>query len=275
MTTASNVPVRYPSGVTTDPKSGILANFGLPNPLFYNVIEDDFNGGLNTNLWTKYLASAGTVAPVAGDGGRLLFTTAATSGDVVAIQPSVGVMTLTALKKTFFVTRLRVSSIAAAGPTVVAGLIDVTATPNLTITDGLYFSINNGVATFNATVGSVTTTIALPTTCYATQANPIATAMVATTDYDMGFFVDRNQNIAIFFAQQLVGWLPQSGTGAVYPNDGVTVAPNPGPAASLNQSTTAVTLTTALLAPALVLSEGTGAAAVTMNSDFILAAKER
>jgi hypothetical protein len=272
----STRPVRYPSGVSTDTPLGPLANYGLPNPFFYHHLEDDFDELITADgRWTVYNKAGGSVANVAGDGGRLLFTTAATSGDVESIQTTVAGFTLTAGKKSFFLTRLQMSSVAATGPTVIAGLIDQTATPNLTITDGIYFIINAGVAKLRVSTGSTNTDTVLPTTAYATQANSAATAMAAATDYDMGFYVDRNQNIAIFFAQQLVGWLPQSGTGVVYPTSGVTVAPNPGPCAMLSQTPTAVTLTAVGLAPTLVLSEGSGAAAVTMNADFVMTSKER
>ena len=272
----SPAPNRHPNGVTTEPTYGPLAQYGLRNPFFYHEIEDDFDTVLSKDgLWTPYEKSSGTIALTSGDGGRLLFTTAATSGDVVAIQSPVANIALLTGKKTFFLTRLQMSSIAGTGPTVIAGLIDVTATPNLTITDGLYFSINAGEATFYATVGSVATSVALPTTAYATQTNPAATTMAVNVDYDMGFYVDRNQNVHVFFGQQLVGFSKQSGSGVIYPATGVSVWPVIGEVAELNQSVTAVTLTTATLAPTLILEEGTGSAAVTMNADFIMAARER
>lgn len=274
-TQPSPIPDRFPNGIQTDPPFGPLANMGLPNPFFYNSVHDDFNGSLSA-YWTKYLKSSGTVAPVAGDGGRVLFTTAATSGDVVALQPVVGDMSLTLSKKNFFLTRLQVSSIAATGPTVIAGLIDVTATPNLTITDGVYFSINAGLASLLIVdaATSTSTTVAIPTSAYATQANSAAVAMAAATDYDMGFYVNRNGDITVFFGQSLVGYTLQSGTGVVN-TAGTTLTPPNGPVAAYRQATGALTLTAVVLAPSLILSEGTGAAAVTMNADFVLAAKER
>lgn len=276
VSTISPTPTRLPGGVTTDFDYQPLANMGLPDPISYNTIFDDFNGALNPNLWTKYLKSSGTVAAAAGDGGRMLFTTAATSGDVVALQPPVGVMSLVQGKKQFFAARLQMSSIAATGPTVIAGLLDVTATPNLTITDGIYFSINNGIATLNIVdaATSTTTAVVIPTAAYATQATPTAVAMAAATDYDMAFYVNSKQDVLVWFGQQLFGYLPQSGSGVANVS-GYSLAPALGPCAGYRQSTAALTLTSVLLAPTLVLEEGTGAAAVTMNADFVLAAKER
>jgi len=280
MTNPSPTPARFTSGVSTDFPFGPLATFGRPNPFGYFVVADDFAASVANNpLWTIYSKSTGSAAnTTALGGGRVTLTTAAAASDVEAIQcqtglinPNAGIVVGTAAgKKIHFLTRLQMSSISATGPTLVAGIITESATPSIAPANGIYFSINGGVASLNIAIASAVTALALPTTCYATQANPAAVAMAAATYYDMGFYVNRNQNLVAFFGQQLVGYFPQNGTG-VLNSQGNSVLPALGAVASLSGAT----LPNAVLALSLVLQEGADAAAVTAGCDFIMASQER
>ena len=259
MTQPSQVPVRYPSGVSTDGPFRVLANYGFRNPFFYHEWEDDFDV-LNA-AYVKTATGTGTVAPVAGDGGQLLFTTNGTTPlatDIAALQLPAASFSFTAGKKSFFLARIQLAD--ATNAAFLAGLIQTTATP-FTVTDGLYFSKASGstAVTLISAVGSVLTTLALPSS-YATMAN--------NTWIDVGWYVDRNQNVKAFIGYPLVGYALQSGTGPVN-SSGVTVTPFPGPNASF-----APTLTGANLNFTVALQSGT-ASSKTMLADFGMAAKER
>jgi hypothetical protein len=267
MAAPSQVPVRYPSGVTTEQAFGPLANYGFRNPFFYHEIEDDFDALMSKDgLWTLYNASTGAIANVAGDGGLVTLTTAATNGDTEALQTPFNVFTFTAGKKSFFLTRVQLSDVTASA--LYVGLVNQNAVPTIAnITDGLYFSKASGGTVLNliSVVGSVATTLAIPTAAY-TLAN--------ATNIDLGWYVDRNQNIYAFVGSQLVGWLPQSGTGGVNAQTGVSLIPIKGPVAAIQQSVTPLTLTTAGMAVTLGLQAG-AAAVKTATFDFVMAAKER
>ena len=250
MAQPSQVPVRYTSGVSTDFPFGPLANYGLPNPFFYHTWADDFDT-LN-ELYTKTVNTNGTVAPTAGPGGLLLFTTNSSTPlitDIASIQLPAAGFSHTAGKKLFFLTRLQLSSISNAAFRV--GLLQTTTTP-FTATDGIFFDKPTGALTGLALVsviGSVATTLTIPTSAY-TLAN--------ATNIDLSFHINRNSEILAYVGSQLVGWVPPSSTtgghGAV-----ARFAPS---------------ITTANLNPTLAVQSGT-AASSTMTIDFAMAAKER
>lgn len=259
----SPTPARFPAGVSTDPVWGPLAQFGLPNRFSYHYFADDFDDSLAVaSVWAKN--GTGTVVNTAGDGGLALFATTAVAAEFEQMQLSVGGFTFTAGKKSFFLTRLQVSDVINAG--VIAGLIQTTATA-FTVTDGLYFFKASGSATnlvLRHTVGSVNTDIVIPTAAY-TLAN--------NTNIDLGWFVDRNQNIYAFVGSQLVGYMNQSGTGPVS-SSGTSILPVLGPVAALQQAVTPLTLTAVALNPTLAILAGT-TTIKNMTVDLVMAAKER
>jgi len=265
MTAPSQTPARFFSGIQTDQKWGPLAQMGMVNPFFYNLIYDDFDGLIASDeLWTIYSKSSGSIANVAGDGGQIIFTSAATSADVESIQSTVGNISLPVTsnpKKVFFLTRLKMSDIT--NSTAIAGLIDVTATPNLTITDGIYFLVTAAGITAYIDSGSAhQATVAIP-------ASVISLFLANATFIDLGFYVNRQGDVEFFVGYPLVGYLLASAwTSATQP-------PPAGPAAAYRASVSGqLTFSATLLAPTLVLSAG-AAAAKTMTVDFLLAAKER
>lgn len=250
MSTPSPVPVRFPSGVSTDFPYGPLANMGQPNPFMYHTWEDDFDV-LNPG-YTATKTSTGTIAVTAGNGGLLLFTTAATSADLCSIQLPTADFAFVAGKKNFFLTRLQVSDAVNAG--FVAGLIETTTTPG-TVTDGVYFYKASGAANnlvLNSMIGSVLTSLTIPTSAY---------SLTNATNIDLGFYIDRKQNVYAFVGAQLVGYIAQSGSGSTTPVRGACAAFAPS-------------LTTANLNPTLAVLAGT-ASAKTMTADFMLASEER
>lgn len=248
-------PNRFTSGFTQDAVWQPLGHMGAPDPFFYHQFSDDFNG-YDTTQFTQTLTSAGTIANAAANGGALLFTTNATTPlatDIAAIQGKAAGFQNTAGKKTFFLTRVRLGNIT--NPAFVLGLIQTTATP-FTVTDGVYFSKATGSTTINlvSVVGSVATTTPLvfPTSFFA-----------AATDIDLAFEITAGGDVLVSVGNGLIGYIPQSGTGAQTP-----------PTRAPIQRVTGLTLTTAVLNVTLAVQSGT-AASQTMQSDFVLAAQER
>lgn len=258
-------PVRCTSGSTSDYPFGPLADCGIGNPVFYHQFYDDFDNSLGaTGLWTVSAGGAGTVASTSGDGGLALFTTAGANGNFESIQTPAAGFTLPqgvlAGKKEFFLTRLQLSDVT--NSAFIAGLISINATPFTAVADGVWFSKASGgtVLNINSAIGSVVTTTAIPVSAF-TLANAV--------NIDLGWYIDRNGNLNAFVGAQLVGYITQSGTGAVN-SAGVSLVPTLGRCVSV----AGLTFSTANLAPTLAVQ--TGAVAVkTMTVDFVVAAKER
>jgi len=253
----SPVPVRYPSGVTTEYPWGPLANYGLPNPFFYHVDADDFDWSANVSAaWTKTTSGNGTVAQTAVDGGVALFTTNSSTpsaSDVASIQRAAAGFTFTAGKKHFFLIRMLLADVV--NPAFNVGLVQTTATP-FTVADGLYFNKATGSSTnlqLVSTVSSANTTVAIPTNEY---------LLTNATFVDLCWSIDRNGVVYGSVGQQLlVGYQAQSGTGATTPDRCPDVSFTP-------------TLTSATLNLTVAIQSGT-ASSKTAQVDFVLCAKER
>lgn len=257
-------PNRSTGGFTSDPPYGPWAEIGVPNPFFYHVDKEDFDF-VSTTQWTLTNASTGSIAAAAGDGGLALFTTAATNNDSEVMQRPVASWTLPqgalAGKKLGFLCRLKLSDVTKSG--LYAGLINATTTPFTggQVTDGVYFNKPSGATTLNivSNIGGTATTVAIPT-----AANTLANAAFI----DLGFAITRKGDVLAYVGSQLVGWIPQSGTGALA--GGYTVLPVAGPVARI----TAPSLSTANLTLMVALQAGE-AVAKTLTLDFVGAAKER
>ena len=202
-------------------------------------------------------AAGGSVAHTAGDGGLALFSTGATANEFAEIQVPVADFVLPqgaiAGKKLFYLTRLQLSDVT--NSAFIAGLCDVTATPFTAITDGVYFIKPSGATVINivSAIGSVLTTTALPAASY---------NLVAATNIDLGFYIDWYGNLNVFTSPSMVGYVPQSGTGAVTPTRGRVLQVQ-------NLNFSAVNLT-----PTLALQTNANAIK-TMTVDFHCAQKER
>jgi hypothetical protein len=265
MTTPSQSPVRFPSGLSTDYPWGPLAAMGMPSPFFYNLFEDDFDGGLSTLNYTATKTGAGTIATQAGDGGQILFTTAASAAAICELQVAQANFTLptpTLPKKLFFLTRIQLSD--TTNCELFTGLVNVTTTV-AGITDGIYIQKPSGGTTMNLLIlsGSATqATVAIPTAV-------LTQYLAAATWVDLAFTVNRRGGVSVFVGYPLVGWVPASAwTSATQP-------PPLGRVAHYNpQVSGSLTFATANLAPMLLLRTG-NSTAITMTSDFLMAAKER
>lgn len=259
---ASPEPASMPAGYATDYPWQPLAKCGYGNPFFYHVWSDDFDGLLGaTGIYTVTKTGNGTVVHNAADGGTALFTTNSSvpaGSDLCSIQLPAASFTLPqgagAGKKFFYNCRLQLSDVVNAA--FAAGLMVTTTTPFTAPSDGLYFLKASGASNnliLRSSVGSVNTDTVIPTSAYSLANN---------TNVDFAFSIDRNGVVYAFIGAQLVGWVPQSGTGSSVPPRGPCV------------SNSGLTLTTAALNATLALQSGT-ASSKTMLADFHGFYKER
>lgn len=253
-------PVRYTSGITQDAPWQPLARMGTLNPFFYHLYEDDFDG-YNTTNYTATTTGNGTIANAAADGGALLFTTNSStpaSTDIASLQLKAANFQIVPGKKLFFGTRIVLAN--QSNPAWNVGLMNTTVTP-FAATDGVYFSKAANSTTVNlvSVVGSTATSTVL-TTLSAQYA-----AASTGTFIDLFFEITSKDSVLVSagVGVSLVGYTPQSGIGA---NTPATLSPQ--------ARISGLTLTTALLNPTLAIQSG-AAASITMQSDFLLAAKER
>lgn len=259
----SAVPQRIPAGTTSDPPFGPLADCGMGNPFFYHQFEDDFDYSLGTNsLYVVNKGSTGTAVHTAGDGGLITLTTAATNNDYVGIDLPAADFTLPqgagAGKKLFFIARVQLSDVV--NSALLLGLCNATATPFASVTDGVYFTTVAGVLNIVTNVGGASVVTPIPAAVY-TLAN--------ATNIDLAFYIDWYGNVNVFVGSQLVGFIPQSGTGAVN-SAGVPILPVVGRCLQLQTPT----LTAVNLTPTMAI-KATAAAAKALVSDFWGTLKER
>jgi hypothetical protein len=276
---ASQVPQRLPAGATSDPPSGPWADNGNGNPFFYHQFADDFDNALGTaNAGSLYVISsggAGSVTHSPGDGGLALFTTAATSGNYESIQLPAASFTAPqgalAGKKMFYIVRLQLGDVV--NSAFIAGLGVTTTTPFSGFTDGIWFSKASAGTqiVINIAAASTTKSFNVATNTY---------SLVNATFIDLSWYIDKYGNVQYSVGSQLVGWIPQSGTGASTPAGSYPSLPVLCPTGKLysgNQPTTVAsgyTLPSANLNLTLAVQTG-AAAAKTMTADFHGVAKER
>lgn len=235
-------PSRFTSGMTPDSVGQPLANCGAGNPAFYHTFFDEFDKFAG---YTTTSATTGTAALVAGDGGLLALTTAATSGDNESIQPTVASFKLLAGARTFFYTRLQVSATSAAFQ---VGLLNTTTTP-LTATDGISIvkATGTGNLTLRTVVGGSAVSTVIPNS-----------SMLASTYYDLAFELTSKGDILVYFGIGLIGVPPNTLAGLL----------------GADLRVTQPALTAVNLAPTVAVQAGAAVATV-LTTDFVFAAKER
>lgn len=154
-------PSRFPNGIGTVPKSNPLGLYGLPDPTEWHTYFNDFDT-YTAAQWTVTVVGTGTAALTNLDGGALLLTNSAADNDSIQLQQASESFALTPGKRAFFKARFKVSD--ATQSDLVMGLCvtDTTlmgAAAGAGVTDGIFFSKDDGVATLdvqcqkNATTG--------------------------------------------------------------------------------------------------------------------------
>ena len=280
MTSPSQVPVRFPSGVTTDYPWGPFANNGSGDPFLYQQLYDDMMGPVASNDNFKAVTSGtgASVLEVAGDGGQWELTSSSSGAGTAGIIGNINnfflppalytgtglTSTLYPSKKVFFATRINVTTVA--GATIYAGLVPAATTTALP-TDGIFFAITSATAgVLEAYSGS--TLLWSVTIPMATLSNGIAYGNAQWLD--LAIYMDRLQNVYAFAGFPLFGWLPPSAWTGL---NNVNAAPGPLGAIAAYQTgvSGAWTPTTNGLTPAVILD----ATALTCYVDFLYGAKER
>jgi hypothetical protein len=244
-------PSRVQAGWTSDFPYGPLADCGAGNPFFYHVVKDDFDNSLS--LWTTTASASSTIALSAGDGGIALFTPNTGSTDYAYLQSPVAAFVAAVGAKLFFLCRFTITAATMANPTVWLGLMQHQASGTPAPTDGIYFTKANASSSLALVVNKTSTPVST-----AIPSSTITTAVA----YDAGFYLTVDGSLKVFFGQNLVGWQPQSGSGASTPVRG----------AQLRISTPI--LPTAALSPMLGILAG-NTAQPTLKVDFVMVAKER
>jgi len=279
MTTPSQSPARFPSGVSTDYKWGPLGDYGQPNPFMYQTLFDDFFETLASdgNVSTVLSGTGAAAALTPGDGGQLLLTTSSAGAGTAGViggrnnfflPPALYTGTsLTATlfpsKKVFFHTRINLTAVATT--TLYAGLMPAATTTALP-TDGLFFTLTNLTTVALSAYNASTLLWTVPIPAAALTSIPYANAQWV----DLGFYMDRLQNVYAYFDFPLFGWTPQSAWTGV---NNVNASPGPlGPCAAYQTGVSgAWTPTTNGLTYGLIATGTTQ----TVYADFIFAAKER
>lgn len=209
-------PSRFPNGVGTVPKADPLGMYGLPAPMDWHEFFNDFDHYVAAN-WTVTTVGTGTVALTNLDGGALLITNSAADNDSVQLQKVGESFALTAGKRAIFKARFKVSD--ATQSDLIMGLCvtDTTlmgATAGAGVTDGIFFSKDDGVATVdvqcqkNATTGQ-------------TRAAAVAT-LADDTFVTVAWAYDGKSEVAYYVNDVQLGTL--AGTSAYLPDTTLTVS---------------------------------------------------
>lgn len=209
-------PSRFTNGITTVPKANPLGMYGLPDPTEWHSYFNDFDHYVAAN-WTVTAVGTGTAALTNLDGGALLLTNSAADNDSIQLQQVGEAFALTAGKRAFFKARFKVSDATQSDLIIGLCVTDTTlmgATAGAGVTDGIFFSKDDGVATLdvqcqkNATTGQ-------------TRAAGIAT-LANDTFVTVAWAYDGKGEVAYFVNDVQLGTL--AGTAAYLPDTTLAVS---------------------------------------------------
>jgi hypothetical protein len=260
-------PTRFPQGVTNAAPWQFFSGLGLPNPFFYHQFADDFDVVPTTALpngWTITAATGTVTQPLISDGGDALLSTTGVLNDFVSIQRTAATFMPAAGKKTYFIANLTLSDVVASA--FVAGMMPSTVTPFVNPANGIWISKASGTSVINLNVAnnSVVTTTPFPASAFTLTNN---------VSFDVGFLYtpgsQRNAGVPRIVGSigpNLVGYIPQSGTGAANSTNRTPNVASP--------VTVLATLTSTVLAPVVAVQAG-AAAIKTMTVDYVGAFRER
>lgn len=200
----TSLSTQFPGGFTNAATHQTMSEAGTPDPTWSQMYHNDFNNYVAGDFT---LSGAGTPTYAAsgsyGAGGVIALTTTAANNDAANIFQPVGSFQLTTGKHQFFKTRLQVPAGAAAAQ-IYAGLA-VNGSTAVGAADGLFFFKAAGGSTWvlRSIIGSATTDIALPAACVIADA----------TWVELGFHVDAQGNVEVFFNPTTGNNLPNVGSG--------------------------------------------------------------
>ena len=211
-----STPTRFTNGLTTVPKAAPLGNFGLPDPTEWHTYFNDFDTYVAGD-WTVTAVGTGAAALANLDGGVLVLTNSAADNDSLQLQKVGESFSLTAGKRAFFKARFKVSDATQSDLIIGLCVTDTTlmgATAGAGVTDGVFFSKDDGVATLdvqcqkNATTGQ-------------TRAAAIAT-LANDTFVTVAWAYDGKGEIAYFVNDVQIGTL--AGTSSYLPDTTLTAS---------------------------------------------------
>lgn len=209
-------PSRFPNGLGTVPKANPLGMYGLPDPTEWHTFFNDFDLYTAAN-WTVTVVGTGTQALAATDGGALVMTNSAADNDSIQSQTPTESFALTAGKRAFFKARFKVSDATQSDLIIGLCVTDTTlmgAVAGAGVTDGIFFSKDDGVATLdvqcqkNATTGQA-------------RAAAIAT-LVSDTFLSVAWAYDGKSEVAYYVNDIQLGTL--SATSAFLPDTTLAVS---------------------------------------------------
>jgi hypothetical protein len=247
--------MRVTAGFTQDMSWQPMGLLGIPDPVFYATMDDDFMF-YQAGRYTITANTNGAVTAANADGGQVVLTTNSSTPlatDITSMQvnnANIVLPTPTQTNKLAFGCRIETSD--ATNAAINVGLIQKTTTP-FTVTDGIYFSKASGSTTININVVSGSTV----------QATAALNGVFTPTNnsfFDLAFELDGKGSLMVFIGQNLYGQKQNQDTAPL------------GPMARVDVSS--LTLSTAVLTPTLAVQSGT-ASSKTMNVDFVYAMKER
>lgn len=243
-----------PGGVTNASPWQTMWAAGTPDPTWSQLFTDDFN---QYNAANYSIVGVGTpvVALTAGKGGLLSLTTSAAAGDTTNLQGPIGAYVATPGKHLFFKAALQPINTSAAD--LYVGLFPVGASP-IAATDFLGLVCLTGTRTwlFRSRIASVNTDTPLPAALVVADGTPL----------ELGFHIDIQQNVEVFFNPTTGNNRASSSSSSVFPARVAAMQSIPGGAQN--------SLTQVALAPTVGLRT-TGAAAKQLLVDFLVASSER
>lgn len=139
MTVGRTQVTRYANGIGTVPDNNILADFGMPDPTEWLIHFDDFYN-YSASDWTITAVGLGTTAQADVDGGAVLVTTSAASGDSRYHQKNGRSFLMKPGKRAFFKARVALDNVLTSSMLVGLQLNDTTPKD---ATDGIYFFKNS------------------------------------------------------------------------------------------------------------------------------------
>ena len=256
MFTSSNSSL--PGGFTNAAPWQTMAAAGTNDPTWAQAYWDDFNQFLPALYSVVGVGTPVVAVSSLGPGGQVSLTTSAAANDTTNLQVATPTFQLTPGHHLFFKAYMAINGTLAA-ENIYAGLFPVGASP-LAANDFLGFICATGQANwiFRSRVAGVNTDVALPPALVSVLGAPL----------ELGFHVDRQQNVEIFLN-------PTTGNNPISPAAASTGAAV-GRVASLQSipSNPPIVLTQVLLSPTVGI-QTTAAATKTLNVDYMVCTAER
>lgn len=213
-------PTRFTSGVSTANKGSALWNYPRPDPTKVYTFFEDFDYLFNANNWTETkIGAGGTSATNLADEpyGVLVLTSDALDNDGIQEQLIAETFTLSLTKQAWFKTRFKCAKATQSDLLVGLAVLDSTllgATDGDGVTDGIFFSKEDGDALIDFNVQKNTTTGQSRVTSVGT--------LVADTYITLGWYYDGRGEVTCYVDDVKKGSVAM--TAANMPDTPVTVS---------------------------------------------------